>query len=108
MVDDPSACPERFPTEEAQDAERQRLFRIIEQLVLWENTTNEDVLAAARAEIHRSGETPAGTTRITRAPQSCSTPTSSPASTTRSAAVARSRSRRSGSGWKLTPATSTR
>ena len=27
------------------DAERQRLFRIIEDLVLWENTTNETVLA---------------------------------------------------------------
>src|SRR5881628_1498036 len=44
MVDDPSAHPERFTTEEAQDAERQRLFRLIEQLVLWENTTNEMVL----------------------------------------------------------------
>jgi len=54
MVDDPSAWPERFPTEEAQDNERQRLFRIIEQLVLWESTTNEDVLEAARAEIRRS------------------------------------------------------
>jgi len=54
LVDDPSAWPELFPTEEAQDAERQRLFRIIEQLVLWENTTNEDVLEQARAEIRRS------------------------------------------------------
>ena len=54
MVDDPSAWPDRFPTEEAQDAERQRLFRIIEELVLWENTTNEDILEAARAEIRRS------------------------------------------------------
>jgi putative DNA methylase len=54
MVDDPSAWPERFPTEEEQDAERQRLFRIIEELVKWENTTNEDVLEAARAEIRRS------------------------------------------------------
>jgi putative DNA methylase len=54
MVDDPSSWPERFPTEEEQDAERQRLFRIIEQLVLWENTTNEDVLEPARAEIRRS------------------------------------------------------
>jgi putative DNA methylase len=54
MVDDPSAWPERFPTEEEQDVERARLFRIIEQLVLWENTTNEDVLEAARAEIRRS------------------------------------------------------
>lgn len=34
--------------------ERQRLFRIIEELVLWENTTNEEVLERARAEIRRS------------------------------------------------------
>jgi putative DNA methylase len=54
MVDDPSANLERFPTEEAQDAERQRLFRLIEQLVLWENSTNETVLAQAREEICRS------------------------------------------------------
>jgi putative DNA methylase len=54
MVDDPSAHPELFPTEEAQENERQRLFRLIEQLVLWENTTNETVLAQAREEIWRS------------------------------------------------------
>jgi putative DNA methylase len=36
------------------DAERQRLFRIIEDLVLWENTTNEAVLQAARDEIWAS------------------------------------------------------
>src|SRR5450756_107063 len=51
MVDDPSACAEEFPTEEMQDAERQRLFRLIEQLVLWENTTNEPLLEQAREEI---------------------------------------------------------
>ncbi len=54
LVDDPSAHPEKFPTEEAQDAERQRLFAIIEDLVKWENSTNESVLEAARAEIRRS------------------------------------------------------
>ena len=54
MVDDPSEHPEEFPTEEAQDKERQRLFRLIEQLVLWENTTNEDVLQQARNEIWKS------------------------------------------------------
>jgi adenine-specific DNA methylase len=32
IVDDPSSKPEEFPTEEAQDAERQRLFRILEEL----------------------------------------------------------------------------
>jgi adenine-specific DNA methylase len=50
MVDDPSANPDLFPTEEAQDKERQRLFRIIEELVQWENTTNETVLEKARSE----------------------------------------------------------
>lgn len=34
--------------------ERGRLFKIIEDLVLWENTTNETVLEAARVEIRRS------------------------------------------------------
>jgi putative DNA methylase len=36
------------------DQERQRLFQIIEDLVLWENTTNETVLRAARNEIWAS------------------------------------------------------
>jgi len=34
--------------------ERERLFKIIEDLVLWENTNNEEVLDRARAEIVRS------------------------------------------------------
>lgn len=54
LVDDPSAHPERFPTEEAQEAERRRLFGIIEELVKWENSNNETVLAKAREEIRRS------------------------------------------------------
>jgi putative DNA methylase len=54
MVDDPSSHPERFPTVEAQERERQRLFRLIEKLVLWENTTNEEVLNQARDEIWKS------------------------------------------------------
>jgi putative DNA methylase len=54
MVDDPSSHPERFPNEEAQEKERQRLFRLIEELVLWENTTNEKVLNQAREEIWKS------------------------------------------------------
>lgn len=54
LVDDPSAHPDKFPTEAAQDAERQRLFRILEQLVKWENSTNERVLDSARAEILKS------------------------------------------------------
>ncbi len=51
MVDDPSSHPDIFRTEKAQEKERQRLFRIIEDLVLWENTTNEKVLQRARDEI---------------------------------------------------------
>jgi len=54
MVDDPSAHPDIFKTEKAQEKERQRLFSIIEDLVLWENTTNETVLQRARDEIWQS------------------------------------------------------
>ncbi len=54
MVDDPSAWPGLFPTEKKQEKERQRLFRIIEELVLWENTTNKEVLQRARDEIWAS------------------------------------------------------
>jgi putative DNA methylase len=54
MVDDPSAHPDIFPTEKKQEKERQRLFRIIEELVKWENTTNETVLQQARDEIWQS------------------------------------------------------
>jgi putative DNA methylase len=54
LVDDPSSHPEQFPTEEAQNAERQRLFKILEDLVVWENSNNEEVLAAAKAEILKS------------------------------------------------------
>ena len=54
MVDDPSSLPDLFPTEKKQEKERQRLFKIIEDLVKWENTTNEEVLNAAREEIWQS------------------------------------------------------
>lgn len=54
IVDDPSAVPELFSSEEAQETERQRLFGIIKELVQWENTTNERVLNAAREEIWKS------------------------------------------------------
>ena len=54
MVDDPSAHPDLFPTEADQEKERERLFRLIEELVKWENTTNEKVLERARTEIRKS------------------------------------------------------
>lgn len=54
LVDDPSSHPEKFPTEEAQAIERERLFSILEQLVVWENSNDENVLAAAKEEIIKS------------------------------------------------------
>lgn len=50
----PDPGPEPTLDEILADEERQRLFRIIEELVLWENTSNETVLQAARDEIWNS------------------------------------------------------
>jgi putative DNA methylase len=60
LVDDPSSHPEEFPTEADQDRERQRLFRLLEDLVQWENSNNRSVLDAAHREILKStgGNTP--------------------------------------------------
>lgn len=58
LVDDPSVRPEEFPTPEAQQRERERLFDIIRRLVVWENSTNAAVLKEARREIRRSTGTP--------------------------------------------------
>jgi putative DNA methylase len=58
LVDDPSSHPEQFPTEEAQELERLRLFRIIEDLVKWENSNNELVLEQAWAEIRKACKPP--------------------------------------------------
>lgn len=54
LVDDPSSRPEEYPTEEAQNAERERLFRILEDLVRWENSNKKDVLERAREEIRKA------------------------------------------------------
>lgn len=51
LVDDPSSHPEEFPTEEEQQRERERLFGILEKLVIWENSNNKEVLEEAKAEI---------------------------------------------------------
>ena len=51
MVDDPSSYE---PDETKAERERQRLFAILEDLVLWENTTNETVLQRARDAIRES------------------------------------------------------
>ena len=50
-----SEQPDRQALREmAAELERDRLFGLIEELVLWENTTNEEVLERARAEIWQS------------------------------------------------------
>lgn len=54
LVDDPSAHPEEFPTPEEQAVERERLFDILRELVVWENSSNQRVLDAAKAEIKKS------------------------------------------------------
>lgn len=54
LVNDPSNFPERFPTEEAIDAERERLFGIMRELVVWEKSFDESVLGRAREEIRLS------------------------------------------------------
>ena len=51
MVDDPSECKDEFPTEPEQDAERNRLHTLLRRLVIWKNSTDENLLAEARREI---------------------------------------------------------
>lgn len=51
LVDDPSAHPDKYPTEEAQRARREELHHLIEELVVWENSNNENVLRRAHQEI---------------------------------------------------------
>jgi putative DNA methylase len=50
----PTPGPEPTLREVIAELERERLFEIIRKLVLWENTTNEEVLQAARDEIWQS------------------------------------------------------
>src|SRR6266567_9313827 len=42
LIDDPSEDTKRFPTPAAQNAERDRLFRVIERMVDWKNVQNAD------------------------------------------------------------------
>ncbi len=54
LVDDPSSWPNRFPTEEDQKHERDRLHRIIEAMVPWEASNHEHILNNARSGDARS------------------------------------------------------
>ena len=53
MIDDPSSHPELFPSEEEQNIERQRLFKLLKDLVDWKNSKNEKVILAAREELEK-------------------------------------------------------
>ena len=61
LVDDPSAHPDKFPTDEDQIRERNRLFKLLEQLVIWENSNNKELLEEAYEEVLKStnGQPPA-------------------------------------------------
>jgi putative DNA methylase len=54
LVDDPSAHPDKFPTEEDQKIERKRLFEIMERLVNWDNIHDTALYEEARKEIWKS------------------------------------------------------
>src|SRR5690606_10304966 len=54
LVDDPSSHPDRFPTEEEQRVERERLHDLIRRLVVWENVNDDALLREAHEEILRS------------------------------------------------------
>lgn len=54
LVDDPSAWPEKYPTEVAQEKERLRLHGVIERMVRWEASNDQAILNEARWEIARS------------------------------------------------------
>ena len=53
MIDDPSSNPKEYPTKKSQDAERERLFKLIEDLALWDNTHNEEVIKSVKEEINK-------------------------------------------------------
>ncbi len=60
VVDDPAEHPEKWPTEEAQNAERERLFDIIRRMMGKRLHEHPEVYAEARAEMlrHSDGELP--------------------------------------------------
>lgn len=60
LVNDPSSFPDKFPTEEAQEVERERLFEIIRKLCQKKIHTKQAVFQEAYSEItkHCNGDLP--------------------------------------------------
>lgn len=54
LIDDPSEHPEKFPSPETQQTERERLFKIIGKIIEWESSGNEKIFAEALDEIKKS------------------------------------------------------
>ena len=54
VVDDPSSCPDEFPTLAQQSFERRRLHDLLIRLIKWENATDPNVINEACIEIAKS------------------------------------------------------
>ncbi|GAA4400051.1 DUF1156 domain-containing protein [Tsukamurella soli] len=54
LVDDPSSRPDLYPTEEDQALERKKLHQLIERLVVWENSNDQELLREAHQKILES------------------------------------------------------
>ena len=92
----------------AAELERERLFGIIEELVLWRTPPTRRCWTGREPRSGRAGGGPAPRTRTIHAPRSCSTDTDFPHSMIPSPAVAPCPSKPNDSAWRRTPATSTR
>lgn len=51
LVDDPSAHPDKFPTEDDQVVERNRLYGLMKRLAKWENINDKNLYKAAKQAI---------------------------------------------------------
>jgi putative DNA methylase len=109
MVNDPGGERGYYAgkTRAQADAEREELFAIMRDLVLWENTNNEDVLARARAAIANSWRETCALNKSHPGHHPVQPRATARLSTTPLRAGARCRWRRSAWGWRALPATST-
>lgn len=53
IVDDPSSRPKQFPTQEAIERERERLFGILEDLSDWKKSSDKVLIEEARRELRK-------------------------------------------------------
>ena len=99
MVDDPSARPDLFPAEVDQQRERERLFRLLEEMVRWENIyQREGIGTGAERKFARAGGGAALIMPDIRKRRSCSTRTGFPLFTIHLPGVALCRWRRNALG----------